>query len=98
MKNRILFTQSLIRLFPFILFSFIMASCGNGKKKEEPAKIMERFEVPFSKELLEQDAKRHREILRNLPTSPKDPYEEAYEEGYKKGRSAGYEEGYNERK
>ena len=74
-----------------------MASCGNGKKKEEPAKIMERFEVPFSKELLEQDAKRHREILRNLPTSPKDPYEEAYEEGYKKGRSAGYEEGYNER-
>ena len=97
MKNRILFTQSLIRLFPFILFSFIMASCGNGKKKEEP-KIMERFEVPFSRQLLEQDAKRNREMFRNLPASPADPYEEAYEEGYKKGRSAGYEEGYNERK
>ncbi len=98
MKNRFIFTLSMVRLFPFILFSFIMISCGNGKKKEEPAKEMERFELSFSRILLEQDAKRNREILRNLPTSPKDPYEEAYEEGYKKGRSAGYEEGYNDRK
>ena len=36
----------------------------------------------------------YRDILRNIPTSPKGPYEE----GYKKGRSAGYGEGYNERK
>lgn len=98
MKNRILFTRSLIRLFPFILFSFIMASYGNGKKKEEPAKEMERFELSFSRILLEQDAKRNREMFRNLPASPADSYEETYEEGYKKGRSAGYEEGYNERK
>lgn len=75
-----------------------MASCGNGKKKEEPAKEMERFELSFSRILLEQDAKRNREMFRNLPASPADSYEEAYEEGYKKGRSAGYEEGYNERK
>lgn len=71
-----------------------MTSCGNGKKKEEPAKVMEYFEVPFSKELLEQEGKKYREMIHSIPISPKDPYEEAYEEGYKKG----YEEGYNERK
>ena len=97
MKNRLKFILSIVRLFSLILFPSIMISCGNGKKKEEP-KIMELFEVPFSRQLLEQDAKRNRDMFRNLPASPADPYEEAYEEGYKKGRSAGYEEGYNERK
>ncbi len=97
MKNRLKFILSIVRLFSLILFPSIMISCGNGKKKEEP-KIMERFEVPFSRQLLEQETKKYREMIHSIETSPKDPYEEAYEEGYKKGRSAGYEEGYNERK
>lgn len=74
-------------------------SCSNGKKKKN--EVIEYIEVPYSRELLEQDIKRNRKLFENWPSKHtelyEDTYEEAYKEGYKKGRSVGYEEGYNDR-
>ena len=50
MKNRLKFILSIVRLFSLILFPSIMISCGNGKKKEEPASAELVIEEPAKTE------------------------------------------------